>query len=317
MTRFAPLSLLPILVLLVGCQPPAGEEPAPVDEASTPGPPTLEELRNAAYRVLEEPDGPITLVDGRWEGEPYEAGGASRPEVTLVGDFHVLGDLDGDGTDEAVVLLAESSGGSGTRSHLAVVARRGSGLENVGTTPLGDRVQLRAARIEGGRLVVDVVRAGPDDPACCPGELATQGLTLTADGLKPFDAATPQARLSLETVAGVEWVLRAWTFDEPAPDEPEITLRYLEGRFAGRSACNRYFAPVEEGELPGAIEVGLGAGTMMACPDPEGAMEARFLKLLGRVNRYGFTAGQLMLSYEADGGRGVLLFDGREAPGDP
>jgi heat shock protein HslJ len=107
-------------------------------------------------------------------------------------------------------------------------------------------------------------------------------------------------------------VLRSWDWDEAAPPEPEITLQYVEGRFAGQSACNRYFAPVKEkGDVPGALEVGLGAGTMMACPDPAGAMESRFLKQLGGVSSFGFVAGQLSFMYAVDDVVGVMLFEGR------
>jgi heat shock protein HslJ len=53
-------------------------------------------------------------------------------------------------------------------------------------------------------------------------------------------------------------------------------------------------------------------GTRMACPDPAGAVETRFLQQLEGVNNLGFLAGQLMLSYEKDGAGGVMLFDGRE-----
>jgi heat shock protein HslJ len=318
MTRVTPSVVLAGTVLLfLGCQRPAssaaegGPAPSPPREA-----PTLEELRNTAYGGLEVPGGTVTLADGEWEGEPYEEGAASRPRVSLVRDLRVVGDLDGDGADEAVVALAESSGGTGTLVHLAVVARTDEGLENVATTLLGDRVQLRGMRIEEGRLLVDVLRAGPDDPACCPGDLATLGYTLAAGDLEPFDPETPGARLSLETLGEAEWVLRSWAWDEPAPAEPEVTLQYLEGRFAGRSGCNRYFAPVKEtGQTPGAIEVGPAAGTRMACPDPAGAIETRFLQQLEGVNAMGFRAGQLMLSYTSDESRGVMLFDSRSTPG--
>jgi hypothetical protein len=39
------------------------------------------------------------------------------------------------------------------------------------------------------------------------------------------------------------------------------------------------------------------------------AVEARFLGQLGRVNRFGFLAGRLALSYREDGAVGVMLFD--------
>ena len=95
-----------------------------------------------------------------------------------------------------------------------------------------------------------------------------------------------------------------------------MTLQYVEGRFAGHSGCNRYFASVKEtGQTPGAIEVGPGAGTRMACPDPAGAVETRFLQQLEGVHVMGFSAGQLMLSYTRDGAGGVMLFDRREPGG--
>ena len=67
----------------------------------------------------------------------------------------------------------------------------------------------------------------------------------------------------------------------------------------------------------GGVEVGLGMGTRMACPDPAMSVESRFLKQLEGVNNLGFVTGQLMLLYESDGQSGAMLFDGREpGPGE-
>src|SRR5262245_21150426 len=115
-----------------------------------PQPPTLDELRSATYTGLEGLTKPVTLVDGKWEDT------AKRVAVTLAHDFRVLGDLDGAAPDEAVVILTENRGGTGTVSYLAVVARRAGRLVNVATAPVGDRVQLRDVRIEKHRIVADV-----------------------------------------------------------------------------------------------------------------------------------------------------------------
>jgi hypothetical protein len=128
--------------------------------------PTLEELRNAAYEGVEEAGGSLTLTDGKWEGEPFVEGGASRPSVILVRDLRLVGDLDGDGREEAVVLLAAETGGSGEMVYLAVVRRTGTALENIATAPVGDRVQLRDWRIDGRAIVLEVVQAGEKDAAC-------------------------------------------------------------------------------------------------------------------------------------------------------
>jgi hypothetical protein len=54
--------------------------------------------------------------------------------------------------------------------------------------------------------------------------------------------------------------------------------------------------------------VGAGPGTQAACPGQAGESEARFLGQLAAVDRFGFMTGQLMLSYTAEGRRGVMLF---------
>ena len=134
------------------------------------GAPTALELAHATYSgIMSEP---VTLADGRWEGEPFVEGGASHPTVGLIDHFMLAGDLDGDGLDEAVTLLWESSGGSGNRLYLTVMGRRNGDIENLGTTLIGDRVQIRSGAIDDGRVTLDVIRAGSEDAACCPTEKA-------------------------------------------------------------------------------------------------------------------------------------------------
>jgi heat shock protein HslJ len=287
---------------------------AMADPVRTTAAPTVPELKNATYSGLEEPKGPVTLKDGRWEGPPSAPGGKSRPTVTLGRDFRVVGDLDGDGADEAVVVLAASSSGSGSFDSLAVVKRTQRGVENVATAPLGDRVQIRSARIEDGKLLVSVVRAGPGDALCCPGELADLRWTLAAGKLAPVGPPRTTGRLLLQTLAGTEWVLRSWDLDEPALAGIEVTLAYQQGAFGGTSGCNRYTAAAAAGgDVPGSVTVSPPAATRMACPERPSAVEARFLKQLGGAKTFGFLLGRLALSYEREGGgQGTMLFDGRE-----
>ena len=140
--------------------------------------PTLKELKNTSYSGIEGLKGPVKLVDGRWKGKPYGKGSASRPAVSLVGDPRLIGDLDGAGTDDAVVLLNYAPGGTGQLLHLAVVARKKGKIQNVATALIGDRVQIRDVRIEQSRICVDVVQAGAKDAMCCPGEVTTLEWTL-------------------------------------------------------------------------------------------------------------------------------------------
>ena len=152
-------------VFLVACSAPSTRTPATA-------PPTLADVGNATVAGLF--DDPVTLRDGRWEGAPYVAGGASRPTAGVIGDLWAAGDLDGDGTAETVAFLWSATGGSGTRNYIAVFASGETGVNNRSTLLIGDRVKLRDARIVGERIEVDVVEHGPGEPMCCPTVEATR-----------------------------------------------------------------------------------------------------------------------------------------------
>lgn len=311
--RTSAVLALATAVLLCACRERSEDaQPAPATAAQqTLGAPSLAELQSATYSGFENLEAPITLTNGVWEGAPYTPGAAARPSVTLAGGFRVTGDLDGDGTEEAVVVLAQNSGGSGTFDYLAVMKRQGAGIENVATAALGDRVQIRAARIEGARLLVSTVQAGKGDAACCPGDLVDRTWTLAGKALTESPAAST-GRLSLETLAGSEWVLRTWDLREPAPAEVEVTLTYAEGRFAGKSGCNRYTGAAKAGAAPGELAVGPTAGTRMACAEPQSSVETRFLKQLSTAKKFGFFLGQLAISNDTDAGTpGTMLFSAR------
>jgi heat shock protein HslJ len=275
--------------------------------------PTLKELKNASYSGIEGLKAPIKLSDGKWKGRPYKKGSASRPVVNLVGDLRVTGDLDGDGTDDAVVLLNYAPGGTGQLLHLAVMARKNGRIQNVATTLIGDRVQIRDVRIEQQRLLIDVVRSGPKDAKCCPGEVTTLGWTLEPGGkLKPFITTVGRSRLRLETLGKTEWVLRSWDLKESPPKQPVVTLVFRDGRFTGSSGCNHYFAPAKEGSIPGDVEVGTAGTTRKSCPENDMAVERRFLDQLVRVKKFGFLVTRLALSWEKDGIWKTMLFDKRQ-----
>jgi heat shock protein HslJ len=301
-TRWAAAGLV-VLALAAGC----ASQPMPPAAASPGGAPTAGEVANITYRGIEEAGGPAALRDGSWEGAPFVEGGTSRPAVGLVPGVLLTGDLDGDGDEEAAVLLYSSSGGSGTRSSIAIVDRRPGGAENVATRLLGDRVQVRSMAIASGTLSIDVVRAGPADPACCPGELATYTWTLGPDGLGDSQPPAVTGRLSTAVLDGTEWTLSHFAYDEEAPGSPTVTLAFSGGQLRGKAGCNGYFTALAD--LPdagaGALRLGPVGATQRMCPDEEMAVEDRYLRQLGSVSSFGFMNGRLMLSYPD----GVMLFD--------
>jgi heat shock protein HslJ len=258
---------------------------------------TWEELANLTYRGIESE--PIALDGGRWEGAPYAEGGASRPAVGLVEDFVLQGDLDADGHDEYIVLLWQSSGGSGTFNYLAVVKPSDGRMTPGRAAPLGDRVQVRAGRITGGRVGLDVVQQGEGDAACCPSQLASRSWLLKDGGLVE-ETPVIEGRLSLAVLEGVTWRLTQLGIRDEFPGEANISLEFTEGRVAGNSGCNRFSASVQEGETPGAFIAGPVMGTRMACADELMSLEGRFLEQFGQAGVFTFVAGRLVLSGGAD-----------------
>jgi heat shock protein HslJ len=104
-------------------------------------------------------------------------------------------------------------------------------------------------------------------------------------------------------------VLRWWIWDEAAPAEPEVTPSLVECRFTGRSGCNRYSTAAMVGAMPGEVSLGAVISTRMACVEPVGLIERRFLDQLGGATRNGFMSGRLALTDQTDGATGTMLFD--------
>lgn len=259
--------------------------------------PSPEELSNATYSVTEE--GPVTLTNGRWEGKPFVAGGASFPSLLMAKDFYLAGDLNGDGDEEAVVLLWSGSGGTGTFNYLIVADRENHKIRTLGIAEIGDRVQLRNGWIEDARIVLEVVQHSEDDPACCPSELATRSWSLV-DGQLQEGETQITGKLSLATLDGTEWVLTHLKQNEAMLPEAEVTLLFAADRVSGKSACNRYSAGIEQGSWPGELKIGQAMGTRMACPGGLMELEQQYLDALSRVNTYSFQAGKLVLNWQKD-----------------
>jgi len=266
--------------------------------------PTLMEAGEAEYSGIY--DSPVRLIEGFYEGEPFAEGSESRPTVRLFPDIIAKGDIDGDGGDEAVVLLLEDSGGSGSFLYVAVLARRGVEIENRGTRLVGDRVQVRDMEIEGGELFMEVVQHGPEDAMCCPTQKARRKWTLAGDALLEGPSAI-SGKLSLDDLEGVKWALRQIDDSEPYTGDPSVSLIFENGKISGFSGCNRYFGKIIESSS-GSIEIFEIGTTRMACPDEVMKIECRYLAALGGATGYGFSAGRLVLICDTEDESTTLVF---------
>jgi heat shock protein HslJ len=126
---------------------------------------TREELANASYQSEFVEGGWVTLVNSEY----HTAMKDSAAQLIIQLTYHMaFGDLDGDGIEDAAVVLVTNVGGSGIFYDLAVVKKNEAGLTNTAMTRLGDRILVRDIVIHQGGILVDMLVASAGHITCCP-----------------------------------------------------------------------------------------------------------------------------------------------------
>lgn len=231
MSRLVTLTTLIILLtttlslLACGATPATPTPPLPTP-VPVPAPLTFDQLKNAEYPSEFTASKQAKLVNGKFE-EPAAPGSASKI-VVMLGEWYALGDLNGDGAGDAVVILIESGGGSGAFYKLvAVVNDRGMPKP---TTPitLGDRVKIKSVALQAGEIIVQLTRHAPTDPLCCPTQETTQKYRLQGDKLVLLSSEVTSTPASVTTTiikyvpgqpTGEEKEGRCWVGSIAAPRE--------------------------------------------------------------------------------------------------
>jgi hypothetical protein len=81
-----------------------------------------------------------------------------------LGDERAVGDLNGDGTQDAAVTLVIDSGGSGTFTYLAAVIDDQGTAKPSDSVLLGDRIIVKSLAVRSGSVVVNLLTRQPDEP---------------------------------------------------------------------------------------------------------------------------------------------------------
>ncbi len=202
LVRFRPAVWLTAVLLLQACgtqgapadlsTPFPGEDGSPAPTSTAPGEASpsrfLSSVRNAGYQLgLSDQIRVVQLTDGR-----YQQG--ERDDIdflaVFVTDYLAQGDLNGDGIDEAVALITENYGGTGSFVFLVVYRNNNGTPQFLTSTFLDDRPLIGGLSIEGGEVIVEATIHDFDDPMCCPTLVTTRHYGLFESNLVLREYAT-------------------------------------------------------------------------------------------------------------------------------
>jgi hypothetical protein len=136
----------------------------------------------------------VQLTDGQYQ----EGATGSTDYISVsVTDFIARGDLNGDRENEAVAIVAENYGGSGTFVFLAVYQYLNDEAVFLTSIFLDDRPLINVLAVEDGEIFVDAIVHDKDDPMCCPTLATTRNYLLNGVNLilTNYSTKTPTGEL--------------------------------------------------------------------------------------------------------------------------
>ena len=136
----------------------------------------------SAYCIGNRPQN-IKVKDGEYSSEKQEDGWVDRFSFTVFAT--AFGDVNGDGSDDAITLTSCNTGGTGNFSEGMVYSMKAGKPAVIARIPGGDRADggLRSARVEKGLLVVESNEEGPEGGLCCPQFIITRKYKVVAGKL--------------------------------------------------------------------------------------------------------------------------------------
>ena len=257
---------------------------------------------DATYLIDEKP---VTLVKGKAEVESAP-GSASKQSVFNFGE-PVYGDIDGDGDQDAVLLLVKETGGSGTFYYATLAINVNGSYRGTDSILLGDRIAPQTYYFQGNKAIVNYAVRPFDAPFTTqPREGKSLFLQYDKDTFRliqvavDFEGEADPDRMTLDmtTWRWIRTVYNDGTIITPQkPEAFSLTLR-KDGTVSVKTDCNSMSGNyVVSGKR---IEFKDMATTLMYC---EGSQEQVFSSMLGNVQSFLFTSrGELVLELKFDSG---------------
>lgn len=154
---FASLALVGLIVILlsVGVYFVLNKKSSQPNNQQVSSKLTFDILKNAEY-YSQDTGTRIKLVNGTYPLTPMAGESQADYFVKLDADSVVFGDLNGDGQEDAVVILVSRSGGSGTYKELAVVLNQNGNANSIANQALGDRTVVNSLTIQNGVISINI-----------------------------------------------------------------------------------------------------------------------------------------------------------------
>lgn len=261
---------------------------------------------NTAYRVDQET---FKLTDGVAEKETAP-GSASKNTLTVFGEPS-YGDIDNDGDDDAVLILVNQPGGSGTFYYAALSLNVDGVHKGTDAILLGDRISPQNFYLDGNKAIVNYVKRNiSEDFSVEPSVAESLYITVNPENFQLIQIATDfegEADPNMMTLDmhTWKWIKTSYTKGNAITpnDSDAFTLTFNEANSVSIATdCNSMSSTYEVTDKQ--IKFGPFISTKMFCPDSQ---EQEFAKMLSETDSFHFTSkGELILKLESE--TGSVLF---------
>jgi heat shock protein HslJ len=247
----------------------------------------------------------FTLINGKATNNS-EGGSASSESLQLFGE-PVYGDLNGDGKNDAAVLLVYNPGGSGTFYYAALILSKVASYSVTNSLFLGDRVAPQTVNIIDGRAVYNYAERKAGEPMTTQPSVGRsmyvhidQTTGQIGELVQNFEGEADPNRMSLG-MKKWEWIstlTNDGTVTKPKKSGIFTITFGNDGRVSISTDCNTMGGTYTTKDKT--LTFGPLMSTRMYC---EGSQETQFAKNMEQVAEYFFSnKGELMLELKFDSG---------------
>ena len=245
------------------------------------------------------------LVDGFAEKETAP-GSSTKSRVSVFGEPS-FGDIDGDGDDDAVLLLMNNPGGSGTFYYATIAVNTDGVYKGTDSILLGDRISPQNYSIENGKALVNyLTRNFEEDFSVKPSVGKSLYMKVDPKTFQLIQIASDfegEADLNVMKLDMQPWTWIKTTYSNDTelkpqkPDAFKLTFK-KDGSVLIGTDCNSMTATYKVDKNK--ITFTSGVSTLMFC---EGSQEQDFAKMLTEIDSFMFTSkGELVFNLKMDSG---------------